>query len=63
MFETTTHFANKGANPDIKPMPMQVTKSAGKAQKYEIVKEAAAMPIAPDKPNIKMRNKRRPAGK
>jgi hypothetical protein len=40
-----------------------VSKSAEKAPKYEIAKEAAAMPMAPAKPNIKIRNKRRPAGK
>lgn len=63
MLVTTSHFASSGANPDIRLMPMQVTKSGGKTPKYEIANEAAAMLVAPAKPKIKMRNKRRPAGK
>ena len=63
VFETTAHFANKGANPDIRPIPIQVSKSGGKTPKYEIAKEAAAIPMAPAKPNIKISNRRKPAGK
>ena len=63
MLETTSHFANSGANPDMSPIPIQVTKSGMKTPKYEIANEAIAMPMAPAKPKIKMSNKRRPAGK